>query len=114
MRQSAAVLLASYVLGAWLAACSPSPAPVHPDASPDGAAPFVPSAACGVADGDVYAVACCHLAALGCAEGTHPQCAASMRRSGPMLGVVFDVNCIIAAGSKVAVRDCGGGVISCH
>ena len=90
-----------------LAACSPSPAPVHPDASPDGSAPIC-------AAGDPEGCACANLARLGCAEGQHPACAASMRRSPALLGVEFDTACLARARSKVEVRDCGGGVVSCH
>ena len=104
------------VVALALAACSPSPAPVHPDAAGD-AAPPVACDPGSVASGemrDCCPAACANLAALGCAEGLHPACISSCQRSPALLGVDIRPACVSAARSKVEVRDCGGGVVSCH
>jgi hypothetical protein len=78
--------------------CPPSPSP--PPSLDAGAKPVGDASTSSVA-------ACAHLAALGCAEGTSANCAATIDHVIATRLTRIDVACIIASHDRAAVQACG-------
>lgn len=82
------------VLVIALAACSPTPSPVHPDVPVGDAGPGCEGA-------------CSRLAALNCQEGIAPNCARVCQHTVDARLTNLKVGCIASATSVDAVRACG-------
>lgn len=58
--------------------------------------------------GNIYSVACANLAAIGCADGTAPNCAALLGQMvDGRMSRTLDVQCLATATTKAAAEQCG-------
>ena len=58
--------------------------------------------------GNIYSVACANLAAIGCADGTAPNCAALLGQMvAGRMSRTLDVQCLATATTKAAAEKCG-------
>lgn len=113
MRFSISMLVALSALA--VAGCPPTPRPPPPVDGGDSSAPPAPDASPALdaspappaPDGGAVGSACANLRALGCKEGTDPNCESVFAKAVAERVTTIDTKCLSTAKDKAAARKCG-------